>query len=84
MPRSKSTTVRPDAFRYSPGDGHTYVWDRGAMVMVYRHRYDAGGQLQLDPVDQFSVWDPITRAPAILPTAEALAAAVTVWRGTTT
>ena len=55
MPRRKMiervTSTVPDdgtvpAYRYSPGDRHTYVWDGGAYATVYRHELHAEtGQL---------------------------------------
>lgn len=38
MARSKIETGTRDAYRYSPGDGHTYTWDgHGEYAEVWRH-----------------------------------------------
>lgn len=39
MAQAKKIQTAPDAFRYSPGDGHTYTWDGASTTAtVYRHR----------------------------------------------
>lgn len=42
--RKIQTEGMRDAFRYSPGDGHTYTWDgASATATVYRHSYRTAG-----------------------------------------
>lgn len=44
MAQAKKIQTAPDAFRYSPGDGHTYTWDGASTTAtVYRHHQVTGG-----------------------------------------
>jgi hypothetical protein len=82
MARS-STTTQPmiDRFRYSPGDGHVYVWTAGRSVITV-NKIVAGGLT--DKIQNRIVTEPTgdTIPAPVSITATAMAQAVNDWRST--
>lgn len=79
MARRKTSTTTteaavPVAYRYSPGDGHTYTWDGGEYAAVYRHD-TTDGVLAMAPVAGEAVY-----MAGVARTASAFAEAVDLWR----
>lgn len=75
MPKNKSKAEAPVAYRYSPGDGHTYTWDGGEYATVYRHRAGVqGGAFGLVPTGDHVYMAGCDR------TATAFAARVAAWK----
>lgn len=85
MPRKSATVVdsRPPAYRYSPGDGHTYTWDGGPTATVWRHQARVTG-----PHEGWEARLQLTRTRDTVPmdgcarTATAFAARVAAWKVT--
>lgn len=79
MPRSSTATPGlRDAFTYSPGDHHRYVWDGRVpgTIAVERIRTGTAGRLTFEPTG-----DMIEVPAGTLRTATALGALVDSWAG---
>lgn len=74
-----SSGTRTVPFRYSPGDGCSYVWHGGEYIEVFRVA-DILANPDAPAVDVINVWDYDTGAPQISRTASAFTLAVDDWR----
>lgn len=81
MPRSSSTAPVRMAYRYSPGDGHTYTWDGSAdTATVWRHRHHAPFTEALGvPLGMDATGDTVSMIGCAR-TAEAFMITVDAWR----
>lgn len=76
MPASKTpaATAMVDRFRYSPGDGHVYVWPDGQGTEIHVHRITSR-----DPWETRDTGDRID-ITGVAQTAESMRAAVVLWK----